>query len=406
MAAQDFQDPSYNAQSSDPGTAAAPAPPSPYKYAWQGTNQGQVLASRVAGAYQQYYGTSPSQADIWGRLDWNQMPDENFMQKILGDIQTQGQAYKAGQAAAQPAAPTTPTAPPPTTTDGGGSTGSPVTSTGQIAPTPPPTQVKIPSQPAAATLKPVDLSTVPQYQAASFANTAPQLNLPDQSGTNAQQNALLSAILQNPQTLSPTVLSQMKEQGKEGALSMEKQNQALLDQDAIARGVVGSGNSDALAQKNLQDALNSILTSNRNVDVTAAQTNRQDELNALTASSGVAQDQLNRALAGYNAGLSGAQFNLGVGQANAAEKYKAQQAALDQAMKQEGINESVAQNAQGNYQQQLAAAFGQNSANLDLSKYLEGIRQFNDTLGFNYNNLDQNAQLAVLQAILNGGSAA
>ena len=164
-----------------------------------------------------------------------------------------------------------------------------------------------------------------------------------------------------------------------------------------------------------QNINNAILSGNRAVDLSALATNRQDQLNALTASSGLAQDQLGRATSAYGTRLSGQQaqdaantshasYGLGVDQGNAAQQFLGYQSQADanNAAFQRAL--ALAQNAQTNYGQDMSAQLGNQSANLDLQKFLESQAQyqqnlaaqkdqFGQTLKFNYNQLDQNGNL-------------
>lgn len=339
------------------------------------------------------------------------------------------------------------------------STGSPVSADGKIplqqaqSWTPPPA-------PAAVNLAPmnVPMDKLPTYQPSQFNVPTPaayqpgqlapaytpdqlsQFNAPNQNGSNAQQSALMQAIMAHPETLSPDVVAQMKEAGKGDALLMQKQQQEQLDQSAAARGVVGSGQMDALRSALGQNTVNNILTGNRNIDIAAAQTNRQDQLNALNASEALAQGQLGRSVLGYNTGLAGqtaqaglnqagaasalqrsiagesnqqqaaasrlanAGFTFGQQQANADQNYKGYQSqvaqsqdAVNRILAQFGINSAVAGNAQQNYGTQLGAG-------LSAAQLGENQRQFNNTLGFNYNQLDQQGQLGLLQYLLSSGA--
>lgn len=345
--------------------------PSPYRYGWQGTQAGQALANQFRSNWKTYTGQDANDDIIWNQyLNWDRMPDSTFAAKLSSQMANsdEAKAYRASQQQQQTPPPATAPTPKPTTQTQS-ATGSPVTATGQI----PPAQAATPAPaaPAARNLQGMDLSSVPAYKPTNFS---------DPSGTRNSQSALLSSILQNPQTMNASTVDQLKEQQKEQALQIAQQNQAQLDNAGIARGTLG-GNL-AAQRANLDAMMSAILTGNRDVDIKAAAQNRADELAALNAAH--AQD---------------ASF-LGLDQATANDQRYALQDALDRQLKQFGINQSVAQQAGNNYAQDISTWLAQNNLGLDYLKFGENQRQFNNTLGFNYNQLDANTQAAILAAIL------
>lgn len=358
---------------------------------------------------------------------WGTNVDSNYLNTIRNSIYgSEGaKAYQASKNAPKPVTPPAPTpdappAPP-------AATGSPVASNGTIPP-PAPQAAPLPApatkgaEPAETRyVTPVDLAKVANYNPATFTSTyaptaLPTFTAPDQSGNDAQQSALMKAILANPQTMNPGMVAQLKEQQKEQALLMAGQNQQGFDQSAVARGTIGSGAADANARANHEAAINAILSGNRDVDIKAASTNRADELGALGASEGLAAGQLGRATSAFGTNLNRAiagdsqnQFKssqqLSVDQANADQQYKSEQDQLSRLLAQFGVNTGVANNAQQNYGADLAAALQKFTNQLDTAKFGENQRQFNDTLGYNYNALDQSGQqslLNYLQSLQNG----
>jgi hypothetical protein len=221
---------------------------------------------------------------------------------------------------------------------------------------------------------------------------------------------------------------------------MQRQTQQGFDSSNVARGTLGAGQGDAMKAQLANDTISKILDQNRALDISAAQTNRGDQLNALNASEALAQGQLGRAQGSYNTTLGGQTAQAGVNQAaagsalsrsiagesnqqaaaasrlgmanfdesqqqaNAAEQYKAYQSQVAQAqdavnrvLAQFGINQGVANNAQQNYGTDIASQ-------LAAAQLGENQRQFNSTLGFNYNQLDQNGQLGLLNWLIQSGS--
>lgn len=353
--AYDPNDPNYS-----PVSGSAPTQTKQRLYNWQNTGQGQSLANDLSRTWQNYTGQQADEDLIWNQyLNWDKAPDANFMGKLREQMYNSDAAQKYRTAQAAPAPTTDPQKDKPAAS-GPPATGSPVTATGQIAPQQPSYTAKTPLPSA------YQPGKVTQYQA------------PDQSAGNAQLSALMSSILSNPQTMNPNVVAQMKEAQKEQALLMQRQNQSTLDQHAVSRGTLGSGMNQALAGQNLQQALDSILGSNRAIDIQAAQQNRQDELNAAQAGDSWLNAQLARANQNYGSTLQGQ-------------------------LAQEQLNQQGFRSGLDLYNADLATEFGRGSANLDILRYLENQRQFNDTLGFNYNQMDNSTAAAILAAILNQG---
>lgn len=208
-----------------------------------------------------------------------------------------------------------------------------------------------------------------------------------------QQNSLMNAIMQNPETMNPNVVAQLKEAQKEQALLMQQQAGQGFSQSAAARGVLGGGNAQGQQQTAQNNAFNSILSGNRSTDIAAAQTNRADQLNALNASSGLQKSQLDNILAGHAAQLGDTQFN-------AAQDQQHYQNGINQQLAQFGINQGVAQNAQQNYGADLGAHFGGQNSIMDVMRFLQQGHQFDQSMGFNYNQLDQNGQNSLLQFLM------
>lgn len=394
-----------------PPTAAQPGQPPTTNPSTPTSSYGSSALDTIGNIFKAATGRAPTQAEV---SQWGTNIDPNYMATIQSAIYNtdEAKAYAAKQAApAAPAAATTPTAP--------AATGSPVTATGQIAPATPaapaPTPAPQPTPSAARVVTPVSLANVPAYSPTALTNTynptpVSQFSAPDQSGTNAQQNALMSAILANPETMNPNVVAQMKEAQKEQALSMAGQTQQGLDASSTANGTLGSGAAAANAAANRQSAINSILTGNRNTDIAAASTNRQDQLNAEAASSALAQDQLGRATSGYATTLAGQtaadqqqQFkstgDLNAAQLNNTNSLASGQDAVSRLLSQFGINQGVAANAQTNYGADLTAALQKWQQQMDAANFGENQRQFNDTLGYNYNALDQSGNQTVDQIL-------
>lgn len=360
-----------------------PQQQTPFRYGWQAGKAGQQAANTVRSAIKQYTGRDATDDDIYNQhLNWDKAPDAQFMGKIVSNIANSSEAKNYQNNSQQQQ--TAPSAPPPPGGNGApaAATGSPVSANGTIAPAAPmPTPATRGQEPNQTRyVQPVDLSGIHSAGPAQ----APQLQLP-QGDFSGGQNALMSAILANPETMNPNVVAQMKEAQKEQALLMQHQGQQQYDSSAAARGVLGGGAAQGQAANLQNQTFGNILTGNRNVDIAALGQNRQDQLNALTASQGLAGSQLANALQTHAAQLGDTQFNAG-------QQQQDYQNRINQALSQFGINQGVAGNAQQNYAGDLA---GWQAG--------EGRRQFNNTLGFNYNQLNQNGQNSLLQFLIQSG---
>lgn len=297
-------------------------------------------------------------------------------------------------------------------------TGTPVSANGQIPPAG-----------SIATYNPVTFNAQApqQYMAPTnmpqsyHADTFSQFNGPDQSGTTAQQNALMSAVMANPETMNANVVAQMKEAQKQQALQMQQQTQSGYDQQFGAMGRLGSGAAMAARMGNDQNAMNNVLSGNRDMDIRAASTNRQDQLNALSASDAMMSGQMGRATQGYGASLAGQQAQAGANQqqASSALQNSIAQEQMRQAQFDSGFRNSnfdfTQQQANANqgflgYQSQLEAQRfkeQQRQANAGFGLQGQSLGQqsqfHNDQMNFNYDQMDNNSQLAMLQLLANQG---
>ncbi len=107
----------------------------------------------------------------------------------------------------------------------------------------------------------------------------------------------------------------------------------------------GGGTSQALNDQSRQNMMNSVLAGRRDVALKAGQQNRQDEINALSASNQLASQDFNN----------------------------------EMQLAQMGLNQ-INQNRQGNLQDYL----GVNSADMDMLRLDEGKNQFNKTFGLDF----------------------
>lgn len=135
----------------------------------------------------------------------------------------------------------------------------------------------------------------------------PSGQLYSQDALNAQsaQFGLLQKVLNNPDTLSEENVRQMQESQKEQALGSQKSQMQQLTDRYAAMGRSGSGQLDAANRRISDNTLSQILGSNRDIAVSAAQTNQASRNQALnTANSVLGQSEdpqkfaLEQALAG------------------------------------------------------------------------------------------------------------
>lgn len=300
------------------------------------------------------------------------------------------------------------------------------------------------------------------YQGTQFA----QFQSPDQQAMNAQQTALMSRVLGDPHSMNAQNVAQLKERQKESALAMARQLGQQAGSIGAARGLQGNGSAVGQAQRAVdQNMLAEILGGNRDIDLQKMQQDRADELQALQASEALQQGQLGRSRDAFSSTLLGqttqatddrsvsqdalqsglAEFDARMqgNRFNADERFRqfetergAQDASLQRALAQFGVNQGVNESNQQNYGMDLDAYFRQKDADqakanlsvqqqlgqggltldakklaeqrrqfnlghaLDRLQFGEGARQFNSDLGFRYNQLDTNSNQALLASLL------
>lgn len=191
-----------------------------------------------------------------------------------------------------------------------------------------------------------------------------------QTGTvGAQNTALMEQILANPESLSPEVVAQMKASGKTSAARQQEQLRQQAATTLAGRGFSGGGGMQAAADAAVdQNFLESLLDSNRDVDITAAQTNFQDRLRASQAGTDFQNAASNRAI-----GESGAE----VQRFGANEGFR-QAESQDDLQRDSFRQGQMQQDRTANLQEWL----GRNGVNIDTNKLNEQMRQFNQTFGF------------------------
>lgn len=251
----------------------------------------------------------------------------------------------------------------------------------------------------------------PSYQGTQFT----QYVSPEHGYQNALELGQITQLLQHPETLSPEIVSAMKQKAVEDALSQQRQLDSVAADDAAARGFsLSGGQAEAAKRKNAEAIQKAILGSNRDLDIQAVSQNRQDTLNALeqaerilagqTARSSdiynstlkgqaataadrqaMSQSAIQRALQQFSGGLDSANFDLGQQQANRDDYYRGKGLDLQKELGVGGLN--LDQQRINNQNRQFDA-----SNALNILQLLEQMRESDNGLGFNWASLNQNAQ--------------
>ena len=168
---------------------------------------------------------------------------------------------------------------------------------------------------------------------------------------------------------------------------MQQQLQQQAAEQAAASGFAPNGGRVQAQNRATNEAImNAILNQNRDYEIAAAQQNRQDQLQAL----GIAESIL-----GGQVGRSGNVFQniLSGQQANRDDLFRGKQFDLQKELGVGGLG--IDQQRVSNQNRQFDASHG-----LNILQFLEGQRQHNNSMGFNWAGLNQQGQNATLQNIL------
>jgi hypothetical protein len=242
---------------------------------------------------------------------------------------------------------------------------------------------------------------------------------------NAQQLQVIQQMLASGGTMNPAVVNQMKQRASEEQMLMARQLQAQNDDEMSARGFsAGGGMAQASQRRSQENMQNAILGSNRDLDINAASTNRQDMLNALGASESILGGQSGRSTSQYGAGLAGqtaqagdrqavsqsginraiAQFSGNMDSANFAQNQ--QQANRDDYWKGKGLDlqDKLGTGGLNNDNRRIdnqASQFDKGYG-LNILQFLEGQRQNDNSMGFNWAQLGQQGQQSLIAQIMAG----
>ncbi len=279
---------------------------------------------------------------------------------------------------------------------------------------------------------------------------------PDQSAQDSQMSTLISQLLGHPETLDEDTINQLKMKSKEQAMSQSEQLRQQAMADRSARGWTEQGGFAAATDEALDhDLINSLITSNRDIDIAAKATNRADMLKALDTAgtalsnqSGRSTDAYRNTLAGQgaqadsdyridNANDDARRFDYTVGEDS---RRSDNDFDLRRYLAGEGLQQNAAASEMGNaefvFNQQdanraktLQEWLATQGVNMDMGKFAETVhqfktatgldllkileqqrefdgsmgenqRQFNNTLGFNYTNLGLNQQNSMLGSLM------
>jgi hypothetical protein len=202
---------------------------------------------------------------------------------------------------------------------------------------------------------------------------------------NWQQLELVSQLLANPETLNANTIEQMKQKQMEEALSMSQQLQQQRG-DAIAARGFGGGQIDASNRAMNEAMMQAILGQNRDIEISAAQQNRQDILQALGVTESILGGQVGRSSNTFNDILAGQQANRG-------DFWTGKQLDLQKELGVGGLG--LDQQRINNQNRQFDASHG-----LNILQFLEGQRQHDNGMGFNWAGLNANQQGNTMDRIL------
>lgn len=254
----------------------------------------------------------------------------------------------------------------------------------------------LPQAPAINPTKPAP-ATPYTYQAGAIPQTAlptynpyqvTQYQGPNQGSQEAQQQALLNAIMQNPDIFSPAVVAAQKEGQKDTINAQQQAAQQALAQRFASQGTYGGGAYNSNLMNLYDTSQGNLARGYRDIDINAATGNRASELGALGASNDVMNAQLQRAIQNYQTGLAGQQAQAGQNYQGYQSQSDATRYGLEAALAQEQARQAAGQQGMQNY------ALGQGAYQFDAGQqlawqqFLENVLQGRGQLGLGYGQLD------------------
>jgi hypothetical protein len=246
--------------------------------------------------------------------------------------------------------------------------------------------------------QPTQMPTARAGQAMTRRPQFAQYQAPDNNQTEQLAQQQVNTMLQSGGSLSPDVVSKLKARSKQQALSMADQKKQEAAQFMAARGYNPAGGTAQAAGAQIDfGTINNILGMNRDTDITAATTNRADNLNAVQAATEFMNSRNAR---------SGDSFrNVLLGQTTQ----------NDSDFRVDGFNEDMRrtdnqtdlqrwiatnQAEQAAEESRLRNATFAHGVDMDYRNFGEGARRFDNSLGFNYNQLNANQDNFLMQYLM------
>jgi len=203
-----------------------------------------------------------------------------------------------------------------------------------------------------------------------------QFQAPNQQVYDQLSGQHIQSLLQNPYSMTPQMVEQLKGTQQDQAAQMMQERLGTLNQGAASRGMdPSSGYAQSRQAGEMARTQSDLLGAYRGIDIQKTQQDRQDLINALQASGDWQNSAMGRAVSGYNTQLAGlgaqrAENLAGVESQNRAAQFgfDTQRGQYQDQLAREGL---LSQNAQNQYQSQLAAQQAQ--AQLGLQN--EGLQQ-------------------------------
>jgi hypothetical protein len=223
-----------------------------------------------------------------------------------------------------------------------------------------------------------------------------------------QQQQLMQSILGSGGSMNQNVQDSMFEQQKEQANSMAQQLGMRAGQGAAGRGFGPNGNANQGAQSQINDTLaQQLMGGRRDISVQAAQTNRQDQLNALNQSMGLDDQAFNQGMGqnqqAYGQNMGNAQFQYQQMQNDRGSQLQEWLAQRTDQLENRGMRNQEQQFLQSflESQRQFNNQFGENQRQFN-ANLGENSRQYNGQMGFNYTNMNNNNQNSYMRYLMGG----
>lgn len=248
-----------------------------------------------------------------------------------------------------------------------------------------------------------------------------QYTNPDGGQVPTLNRELIERILANPETMSPDMVNQLKSRGRDSALAMAGQLRDGAHADVASRGFSDVGGMRAGFDRAIDSQMiDDIINSNRDIDITAAATNRGDQLAALGAGEDFENALAARADSNYRARLLGestASDDVFRNNTLDVDRFK-----VEEAVKQAGDTSAFRNDAfrydqmRDDRNQTLQEYLGMEGIDLDWARLDsaesqfgrslgENARQSNNQLGYQYSSLSAQQQSRLMEqidSILNG----